>query len=98
MTNHKPISNGKRRARPKDQATARGKRIRVEPKRRQRVDPDMIALCYWLLAQRIVQEAADHSDAAGQADASNRAPTLPPTTARPGGHRERRPDCSLSRA
>ena len=36
MTNHKPVSNGKRRARSKDQATACGKRIRVEPKRRQR--------------------------------------------------------------
>ena len=65
MTNDKPSNNGKRRARPKDQATSRGKRIRIEPKRRQRVDPDMIALCYWLLAQRIVQEAADDSDAAG---------------------------------
>jgi hypothetical protein len=75
MTNHKPSSNGKRRARPKDQAASGGKRIRIEPKRRQRVDPDMIALCYWLLAQRIVQEAADHSDAAGQADASTNTDT-----------------------
>ncbi len=71
MTNHKPNSHGKRRARPKDQAAARGKRIRIEPKRRQRVDPDMIALCYWLLAQRIVQEAADHNDGAAQAEASS---------------------------
>ena len=69
MTHDKPSNNGKRRARPKDQAASGGKRIRIEPKRRQRVDPDMIALCYWLLAQRIVQEAADNSDAA-QADAS----------------------------
>lgn len=68
MTNHKPSSNGKRRARPNDQATSRGKRIRIEPKRRRRVDPDMIALCYWLLAQRIVQEAADDSEATAQAD------------------------------
>ena len=71
MTNHKPSSHGKRRARTNDPATSRGKRIRIEPKRRQRVDPDMIALCYWLLAQRIVQEAADNGDAAGQADASS---------------------------
>ena len=70
MTNHKPNSHGKRRARPKDQAASRGKRIRIEPKRRQRVDPDMIALCYWLLAQRIVEEA-DASAATGETDASN---------------------------
>jgi hypothetical protein len=70
MTHDKPNSNGNRRARPKDQATSRGKRIRIEPKRRQRVDPDMIALCYWLLAQRIVQEA-DGSAATGETDASN---------------------------
>lgn len=69
MTHDKP-SNGKRRARPKDQATSGGKRIRIEPKRRERVDADMIALCYWLLAQRIVQEAADDSDVSAQADAS----------------------------
>jgi hypothetical protein len=70
MTNHKPSSSGKRRAQPKRQSATRGKQVRVEPSRRRRVDPDMIALCYWLIAQRIVEEAADDSDAAGQADAS----------------------------
>jgi len=64
MTNNKPVSgngksgaNGSRRAKPVRRTPARGKRIRVEPTRRERVDPQMIALCYWLLAQRIVQEA-----------------------------------------
>ena len=65
MTNNKPgSSNGKSGANGRPQAAkstrrtpARGKRIRVEPTRRERVDPQMIALCYWLLAQRIVQEA-----------------------------------------
>ena len=64
MTNNKPGSsngksgaNGCRRAKPVRRTPARGKRIRVEPTRRERVDPQMIALCYWLLAQRIVQEA-----------------------------------------
>ena len=82
MTHDKPSSNGKRRARPKNQAVSRGKRIRVEPKRRQRVDPDMIALCYWLLAQRIVQEAADNGDAGGQAPAPAASDTDLPTDAR----------------
>ena len=71
MTNHKPSSHGKRRAQTNDQAASRGKRSRIEPKRRQRVDPDMIALCYWLLAQRIVQEAADDSDVAGGSKATS---------------------------
>lgn len=65
MTNNNPgSSNGKSGANGSRQAAksarrtpARGKRIRVEPTRRERVDPQMIALCYWLLAQRIVQEA-----------------------------------------
>ena len=49
----------------------RGKRIRIEPTRRQRVDPDMIALCYWLIAQRIVQEADDDREA-GPSDSAER--------------------------
>jgi len=57
MTQRRSNSNGKRGARPGRQAGAGRKRIRVEPTRRERVDPQMIALCYWLLAQRIVQEA-----------------------------------------
>jgi hypothetical protein len=40
----------------------RGKHIRVEATRRERIDPDMIALCYWLIAQRIVQAADDEAD------------------------------------
>lgn len=62
MTHNKPSSNGKRGSQPKRQG-ARNKRIRVEPTRRKRVDPDMIALCYWLIAQRIVEEAGDEGDA-----------------------------------
>jgi len=53
MVHNKPNSNGKRGAWPGR------KRIRVEATRRERVDPDMIALCYWLLAQRIVEDATD---------------------------------------
>ena len=61
---HSKHNNGKRGARPPRQSGAGGKRIRVEATRRERVDPDMIALCYWLLAQRIVQDAADDRSAA----------------------------------
>lgn len=71
MNNTRPESSngtsgakGRRRAKP-----ARGKRIRVEPTRRDRVDPQMIALCYWLLAQRIVQEA-DEAAAAKRPDST----------------------------
>lgn len=60
MTHNKPSSN-ERGTQPKRQGV-RDKRIRVEPTRRKRVDPDMIALCYWLIAQRIVEEAGDASD------------------------------------
>ncbi len=77
MTNNKPgSSNGKSGANGSRQAAksarrtpARGKRIRVEPTRRKRVDPQMIALCYWLLAQRIVQEA-DEAAATQQPDST----------------------------
>ena len=74
MTNNKPGSsngksgaNGRRRAKPVRRTPAGRKRIRVEPTRRERIDPQMIALCYWLLAQRIVQEA-DEADEAKQSD------------------------------
>jgi len=60
--NSKSRRNSEGAAEPKRQG-ARGKRIRVEATRRERVDPDMIALCYWLIAQRIVQEAGDESGA-----------------------------------
>lgn len=77
MTNHKPSNKGQGGAKPKRPASSRGKRIRVEPKRRQRVDPDMIALCYWLLAQRIVQEAADDGNVAGGSKAPSAAAGIP---------------------
>lgn len=76
MTNNKPSSEGRinqklpRRAVEPARSSARGKRIRVDPTRRQRVDPDMIALCYWLIAQRIVQEAADNGET-GPSEAPN---------------------------
>jgi hypothetical protein len=60
-------SRGSRKAK---QAAGRGKRIRVEPVRRERIDPDMIALCYWLIAQRIVEEAGAGPDAAAPTKAS----------------------------
>jgi len=64
MADKKPNSNGRRGAQPKRHGAAGGRRIRVEATRRERVDPDMIALCYWLIAQRIVQEAGEESVAA----------------------------------
>jgi len=70
MAHNKPNSNGKRGARPPRQSGAGGKRIRIEATRRERVDPQMIALCYWLLAQRIVQEA-DEANAAAAAQPPN---------------------------
>jgi len=76
MTNNKPGSsngksgaNGRRRAKPVRRTPAGRKRIRVEPTRRERIDPQMIALCYWLLAQRIVQEA-DEAAAAKRPDST----------------------------
>jgi len=62
---------GRRAAKPERQTSARGKRIRVDAARRERVDPDMIALCYWLLAQRIVQDAGDDRGAAERPDNAN---------------------------
>ena len=99
MTQKQPRSNGKRSPRPKPQGTARGKHIRAEPTRRKRIDPDMIALCYWLLAQRIVQEAgddrhvADHpgTPAAGRDDPASDAGTK-------GARSSATPDCWSSRA
>ena len=68
-SNGKSGANGRRRGAKPVRRTPAGKRIRVEPTRRERVDPQMIALCYWLLARRIVQEADEaaatkHQDAA----------------------------------
>ena len=53
------------------QAAGRGKRIRVEPVRRESIDPDMIALCYWLIAQRIVEEAGAGPNAAAPTKVSH---------------------------
>lgn len=68
MTHNKASSNGKRGSQRKRPRASRSTRIRVEPTRRERVDPDMIALCYWLIAQRIVQEADSAPDDADQPD------------------------------
>lgn len=67
MAQKRSDNNNKRAARAPRRSGAGGKRIRVEPTRRERVDPQMIALCYWLLAQRIVQEA-DEADPAAAAE------------------------------
>ena len=67
MAQKRSDNNDKRAARAPRRSGAGGKRIRVEPTRRERVDPQMIALCYWLLAQRIVQEA-DEAAAAQRRD------------------------------
>lgn len=64
---HKRVDNNdKRAARAPRRSGAGSQRIRVEPARRERVDPQMIALCYWLLAQRIVQEADEAAPAAAE--------------------------------
>lgn len=41
-----------------------GRIARLNPERREPTDATTIALCYWLLAQRIVQEAEDNGDLA----------------------------------
>lgn len=70
MTHDKANSNGKRGSQRKRPPASRDKSIRVEPTRRERVDPDMIALCYWLIAQHIVQEADSAPGDPGQPDAA----------------------------
>lgn len=39
-----------------------GRAIRLNPERREQTDASTIALCFWLLAARIVQEAEDNGD------------------------------------
>lgn len=36
--------------------------VRLTPKRREQPDASTIALCFWLLASRIVEEAEDNGD------------------------------------
>lgn len=36
--------------------------IRLRPEPREQIDATTLSLCYWLLAQRIVQEAEDNGD------------------------------------
>ena len=43
---------------------ASGRVARLSPEQREQTDATTIALCYWLLAQRIVQEAEDNGDLA----------------------------------
>lgn len=48
----------------KQKRAASGHVARLNPERREPTDASTIALCYWLLAQRIVQEAEDNGDLA----------------------------------
>jgi hypothetical protein len=61
----------------------RGRRIRVEATRRKTVDPEMIALCYWLIAQRIVAAAEDSAEGASApaAPAPDESPAIAGPTA-----------------
>lgn len=36
--------------------------VRLRPERRKQIDHSTIALCFWLLAQRIVKEAEENGD------------------------------------
>lgn len=81
MTNRNPKSNRVRRdaeSRRASPSPSRGRRVRVEPTRRQPVDADLIALCYWLLAQRIVEQADDPTDPVDAADGRDEAPAADP--------------------
>ncbi len=46
----------------KQKRVTSGRIARLNPERREQTDATTIALCYWLLAQRIVQEAEDNGD------------------------------------
>ncbi len=35
---------------------------RLTPKKRDRVDTSLVALCYWLIAQRLVEDAEAHGE------------------------------------
>lgn len=49
------------RSRARDGAGS-GRRARLRPERREQIDASVIGLCYWLIAQRIVQEAEKNGD------------------------------------
>jgi len=54
--------------------------IKVTPRRKERVDPQMIALVYFLIASRIVREAKETEAAAGRSDGENVGPAEATTT------------------
>lgn len=39
-----------------------GRQVRLRPVHREQIDASTIALCYWLVAARIVEEAEKHGD------------------------------------
>ncbi len=45
--------------------------IKVTPRRKQKIDPHLISLCYFLIAQRIVREADKDEVPAPSADAGD---------------------------
>jgi hypothetical protein len=72
-------SNRKRRG------AAEGRRpIKITPRRKKEIDPHMIGLCYFLIAQRIVREAEQDEISSRSADAKNDdRPSDTPTAASP---------------
>lgn len=65
MPKNKPTPRSKRTTRSQAHKPRRqesGRNIRLRPERREQVDHATIALCYWLLAQKIVKEAEDNGD------------------------------------
>lgn len=55
-------SDGRAARRRTSGSRSNGRNVRLRPERREQVDHSTIALCYWLLAQRIVKEAEDNGD------------------------------------
>jgi len=62
-------SNHSRGQRSAARHSAARRPIKVTPRRKERVDPHMIALVYFLIASRIVREAKESEAAAGRSDA-----------------------------
>lgn len=46
----------------KSKRAGSGRAVRLTPERREQTDASVVALCFWLLAARIVQEAEDNGD------------------------------------
>lgn len=46
----------------KSKRAGSGRAVRLTPERREETDASVVALCFWLLAARIVQEAEDNGD------------------------------------